>query len=219
MTTIEKVGKTVEEAVVAALSELGVVREQVTFEVLEEPSKGFLGFIGGKPARVKVTVKDIIKEEVVCDVVKTDASTVAEEFLSSVLEKMHMNVKIDKAVEGDSVILNIRGADLGILIGKFGQTLDALQYLTNLAAHRDSEDRVRIVVDVEDYRKRRVDTLTRLAKRSAERVIANGEKVSLEPMSPHERKVIHLTLQDDRRVTTHSDGEEPFRRVIISLKK
>ncbi len=125
---------------------------------------------------------------------------------------MKLDVRIEKLTAAEQVTLNLRGEDLGILIGKHGQTLDALQYLTNLAAHRDSEERVRVVIDVEDYRKRREETLARLAHRLADRVKLRGERVVLEPMSPHERKVIHTTLQDDLRVTTYSEGEEPFRK-------
>jgi spoIIIJ-associated protein len=226
-TAVEKLGKTVEEALEAALAELGVSREQIEYEVLEEPSKGLFGFLGGKPAKVRVSVIDEQQEEK--KIVKTpeaksgqpqeDPVEVAKEFLHKIFAAMKLDVKIEKMTNVDNVTLNLRGEDLGILIGKHGQTLDALQYLTTLAAHRDSDDRVRIVLDVEDYRKRRAETLVRLANRLADKVRTRGEKVVLEPMSPQERKIIHMALQDDNRVTTYSEGEEPFRKVVIALKK
>ncbi|MDR3560968.1 MAG: RNA-binding cell elongation regulator Jag/EloR [Negativicutes bacterium] len=218
MTTVEKAGKTVEEAVEAALTELEVSRDEIEYIVLEEPSKGLFGFIGGKQARVSVTVKDKPEGKKV-RVPAGDPVVVAKEFLQKVFAAMQLDVKIEKMSGLDNVTLNLRGDDLGILIGKHGQTLDALQYLTNLAAHRDSDERLRIVLDVEDYRKRRAETLERLARRLADKVRTSGEKVVLEPMSPHERKIIHMTLQDDYRVTTYSEGDEPFRKVVIALKK
>lgn len=206
MTFVEKTGKTVEEAVQVALKELNVSYENVAVEVLEEPSKGLFGFIGGKLAKVKVTVKP-------------NPVNVAKDFLASIFETMKLKVFMEKMSNDDHVTINLRGEDLGLLIGKHGQTLDALQYLTNLAANRDVEERVRIVLDVEDYRKRRTETLSRLANRLADKVKRRGEKVMLEPMSPHERKIIHMALQDDHRVFTYSEGEEPYRKVVIALKK
>jgi spoIIIJ-associated protein len=217
MTTVEKVGKTVDDAIEAALDEWGVGREQIEYTVLEEPSKGLFGLLGNRQAKVLVTL--IEEPEKISLQPKSDPVVVAKEFLQNIFAAMKMDVKIEKMDGLDNVTLNLRGDDLGILIGKHGQTLDALQYLTNLAAHRDSEERLRIVVDVEDYRKRRAETLERLARRLADKVRTSGEKVVLEPMSPHERKIIHMTLQDDYRVTTYSEGEEPFRKVVISLKK
>ena len=227
MASVEKTGKTVDEAIEAAIAELGVSREQIEYEVLEEPSKGLFGFLGGKPARVRVELIGNQSDATQEKQVKTNAAgkpgsdpvEAAKLFLMSVFKAMKLDVKIEKLTGIEQVTLNLRGEDLGILIGKHGQTLDALQYLTNLAAHRDSEERVRIIIDVEDYRKRREETLVRLAQRLADRVKLRGEKVVLEPMSPHERKIIHTALQDDLRVTTFSEGEEPFRKVVIALKK
>jgi spoIIIJ-associated protein len=221
MTTVEKAGKTVDEAIDAALIELGVTRDQIEYIVLEEPSKGLFGFIGSNPARVVVTVMDDFDAELASVMLRpaSDPVTTARQFLENVFQAMKMNVKIELLTQEDQVTLNLRGDDLGILIGKHGQTLDALQYLTNLASHRDSDERIRIVIDVEDYRKRRVETLTRLALRLADRVKSSGEPVVLEPMSPQERKVIHMALQDEYRVITYSEGEDPFRKVVIALKK
>ena len=132
---------------------------------------------------------------------------------------MGLTVKMSTVVTEESVTLNLHGDDLGILIGKHGQTLDALQYLTNLASNREGRERTRFIIDVEDYRKRRADTLEQLALRLADRAKRTGDRVALEPMTPHERKIIHMSLQDDSRIETYSEGEEPFRRVVIVSKR
>lgn len=207
LTVSEKTGKTIEEAIELALAELRVSRDRVDYEVLEAPSKGLFGFIGSKLAKVRVVVRPI------------DPIEVAKEFLESVFKAMNITVGMEKKNQDDHVIINLRGDDLGILIGKHGQTLDALQYLTNLAANRDADERSRIVLDVEDYRKRRAETLARLAMRLADKVKRRGERVVLEPMSPQERKIIHMALQSDNRIVTYSEGDEPYRKVVISLKK
>lgn len=206
MNSVETTGKTIEEAVELALTQLGVGADRIEYEVLEAPSRGFLGF-GSKPARVRVKVQ------------KIDPVEVAKEFLRNIFTQMDLEVEIEEVPGGEAINFNFRGDELGILIGKHGQTLDALQYLTNLAANRDAEERVRIVLDVENYRQRRAETLNRLALRLADKVRRNGERVSLEPMSPHERKIIHMALQNDRRITTYSEGEEPYRKVVIALKR
>lgn len=207
MTSMEMTGKTIEEAVSLALRELGVTKDRIDYEVLEAPSKGLFGFIGKKPAKVRVTVMPM------------DPIKVALEFLQHIFDLMKLEVQIEKVSGLDYTGFNVRGNDLGILIGKHGQTLDALQYLTNLTANRDSDSKVRIVLDVEDYRQRRTETLNRLAVRLADTVKRRGEKVVLEPMSPNERKIIHMALQDDNRVITYSEGEEPYRKIVIALKK
>jgi len=206
MTSMERTGKTIEEAVALALSELEVSIDRIDYEVLEAPSRGFFGFIGTKLAKVRVTVKPI------------DPIKVAQDFLEKIFNLMKLEVQMEKIAKQDNTVFNIRGNDLGILIGKHGQTLDALQYLTNLTANRDSQGKVRIVLDVEDYRQRRAETLTRLASRLADNVRRRGEKVVLEPMSSGERKIIHMALQNDQRVVTYSEGEEPYRKVVIALK-
>ena len=134
---------------------------------------------------------------------------------------MRIEVVMEKFINkyDGSVTLRLHGADMGILIGKHGQTLDSLQYLTNLVANKNSDERVRVVIDVEDYRDRRIETLTRLARRLADKVKRTGERVALEPMNPHERKIIHMALQRDNRVTTLSEGDDPFRHVVIELRK
>ncbi|MDF2501589.1 MAG: single-stranded nucleic acid binding protein [Anaerosporomusa subterranea] len=207
MDFLEKTGKTVEEALQAGLAELGLPPERVEVEVLEEASKGLFGLIGGKPARVRITVK------------KLYVADLARDFLDKVIKAMGIDVTIEMSKRDEGVFFSLRGENLGMLIGKHGQTLDALQYLTNLAAHRDADDKARVIIDVEDYRKRRAEALTSLAQRIASQVKRRGERVVLEPMTPNERKVIHMALQDDPRISTYSDGEEPYRKVIIALKR
>jgi len=207
LTITEKTGKTIEEAIELALAELKVSRDRVVHEVLEAPSKGLFGFIGSKLAKVRVAVQPINPVEQ------------AEKFLSDIFKTMHIIVAMETVEQDDHVLINLRGDDLGLLIGKHGQTLDALQYLTNLAANRDAESRSRIVLDVEDYRKRRAETLSRLAMRLADKVKRRGERVVLEPMSPQERKIIHTALQSDSRIVTYSEGDDPYRKVVIALKR
>ena len=204
--SVEKKGRSVEEAVAAALQELGVRADQAEVEVLEEPSRGLFGLIGSRDAQVRVTVKET-KEEV------------ARRLLQDVAGAVGLDVTITTRREEDYLFFDVRGDELGILIGRRGQTLDALQYLTNLAAGRASSERQRVVVDVEGYRRRREETLQRLAERLAEKVRRSGQSVELEPMSAHERRVIHLALQDSPYVTTYSEGEEPYRKVVIEVKK
>ena len=162
-----------------------------------------------KPA----TVREYVIEEAAVDA--------AKEFLQKIFNAMHIEVVMEKFINKNEgvVTFKLHGSDMGILIGKHGQTLDSLQYLTNLVANKNSAERIRIVIDIEDYRERRVETLNRLAQRLADKVKRTGERVVLEPMNPHERKIIHVALQNDRRITTLSEGEEPYRRVVIELKK
>ena len=336
MAFVEKTGKSVDEAVAAALKELNITADQAVVEVLEEGKKGFLGF-GRKDARVRVTAKaaafpeeevkaeepkaapapektvseataeavsavkeaasvaasalakkaDEVKEAVAAEdfgkkvvaakdeavdtaintlasfkseraerserpergerferqgryerrerferapreyreprkyAVNDEAVNAAKEFLQKIFNAMRIDVVMEKFINKNdgSVTFRLHGDDMGILIGKHGQTLDSLQYLTNLVANKNSNERVRIVIDVEDYRDRRIETLTRLASRLADKVKRTGERVALEPMNPHERKIIHMALQGDRRVTTLSEGDDPFRHVVIELRK
>ncbi len=153
--------------------------------------------------------------------VSEPAINASKEFLQKIFGAMKLEVVMEKFINKNdgSVVFKLHGKDMGILIGKHGQTLDSLQYLTNLVANKNSDERVRVIIDVEDYRDRRVETLTRLAHRLADKVKRTGERVELEPMNPHERKIIHMALQNDRKVVTSSEGEEPSRCVVIELKK
>lgn len=205
MKSIEKVARTKEEAVEEALRELGVNADQVQVEVLDEApaSKGLLGLLGNKNVKVRVTVKE-------------DIAQVAGLFLREMLVNMGVPAQVEIFRRPDHIALNINGKDLGILIGKHGQTLDAIQYLVSLAVNKNAAAKERIIVDVEGYRRKREETLRRLALKVAEKVSRQGKMESLEPMSPHERRIIHSTLQDNRDVFTYSEGEDPYRHVIIS---
>ena len=202
-------GKNVDEAITNACIDLGIEAAKLEYEVIEKGSNGFLG-IGSKPAIIKAKKNQSVED-------------IAREFLNKVFTAMELTVKIDiKIVENEKeniVNINIIGEDMGILIGKRGQTLDSLQYLTNLAVNRNSEDYYKVKIDTEDYRKRRKETLENLAKNIAYKVKRTKRPVSLEPMNPFERRVIHSALQNDRFVTTHSEGEEPYRHVVVTLKK
>ncbi|HYG58893.1 MAG TPA: RNA-binding cell elongation regulator Jag/EloR [Symbiobacteriaceae bacterium] len=205
MRSVEKQGRTVDEALAAALDALGVPSDRVKVEVLDEGKGGFLG-IGAKPAIVRVTLKESRKERV-------------EQFLGDVCDAMEVDVNVTVHSEGEYLHADIGGREAGILIGHHGQTLDAMQYLLNLVVSKVEDDSQRVVLDVEGYRKRREETLVRLATRLAERVKRNGEPMVLEPMTAQERRVIHLALQDNPHVVTGSEGEDPFRRVVIQVRK
>jgi len=209
MKSLERTGRTVEEAVEAALAELGVSRDRCEVEVLEEGTKGFLGLLGAKPARVRVTVKEEPPGE-------SPAIERGRTFLAGVLERMNVQAAVETRVDEDgTVIMNVTGKDLGVIIGARGQTLDALQYLVNVVANKDISSRIRIVVDAEGYRNRRAEAVRRMALRAAEKAKATGKRVYLDPMSALERRLVHLTLRDDDQVETHSEGTEPYRRVVI----
>ena len=263
---IEKTGKTIEEAIQAAIAELGVKESDVEVEVLEEPSKKFLGLFGGNPAKIRATLKEVeppkvkeipvvkpvevveparVEEEIPVEPVVAPAiepvlepSPVEEEvsepepfnreksieaaknFLQEVFAAMKLEVTMEVEEFEDSCVFDLSGKGLGVLIGRHGQALDSLQYLLNLAVNRKNEsEKIYFILDVEDYRRRREETLTKLAKSVAERAIKTRKDVKLEPMSRHERKIIHTVLQENNRVETHSAGEDPYRYVIVSPKR
>lgn len=198
-------GKTVEEAIAAALAELGASKEEVSITVIDEGSKGFLGVFGGKDAVVLVK-KNFNPERA------------AENFLREVFLSMGLIVKIETQLKDKHLLINLTGEDMGILIGKRGQTLDALQYLVNLVVNKNSNSYVSVMLDTENYRQRRKETLETLAFNLAKKVKHTKKNVVLEPMNPYERRIIHSSLQNDRFVTTYSEGEEPYRNVVITLK-
>lgn len=208
--------KTVDDAITAACQEFVVTSDKLDYEVLEEGSSGFLG-IGAKPAVIKAKVKEEEKE-----VVNTvSLSDTAKIFLKDVFKAMNLAVVIEVSYDEAEKTMDIElsGDEMGVLIGKRGQTLDSLQYLVSLVVNKDNEDYIRVKVDTENYRERRKETLENLAKNIAYKVKRTKRPVSLEPMNPYERRIIHSALQNDKYVTTHSEGEEPFRRVVVSLKK
>lgn len=207
MEFIEVSAKTVDDAITEASIKLGTTSDKIEVEVIEKGSTGFLG-IKSKPAIIKARKKNDTVDNI-------------REFLENVFSAMNMEVTIDiKKAEDDKVYeVELSGKEMGLLIGKRGQTLDSLQYLTNLAVNKHSDGYIKVKLDTEDYRQRRKDTLENLAKNIAYKVKRTKRPVSLEPMNPFERRVIHSALQDDRYVETHSEGEEPFRHVVVTLKK
>ena len=207
MDFIEVSAKTVNDAITEACQNLTVTSDKLEFEVIEEGSSGFLG-IGAKPAVIKARVR--------CSVADN-----AKIFLNEVFEAMKLNVVI--GVEYDEAARNMNidlsGDEMGVLIGKRGQTLDSLQYLVSLVVNKEAKEYIRVKLDTENYRQRRKETLENLAKNISYKVKRTKRPVSLEPMNPYERRIIHSALQNDRYVVTHSEGEEPFRRVVVTLKK
>lgn len=207
---IEISAKTVNEAITDACRKFGVTSDRLEYQVIEEGSSGFLG-IGSKPAIIKAAVK--IEEVSIEDV--------ARNFLDKVFEAMNMNVTVEIKYDEEekSMDIDLAGNEMGVLIGKRGQTLDSIQYLVSLVVNKEMEEYVRVKVDTEDYRQRRKETLENLAKNIAYKVKKTRRPLSLEPMNPYERRIIHSALQNDRYVTTYSEGEEPFRHVVVVLKK
>ena len=207
MEFIEVSAKTVGDAITDALVRLGVTSDQLEYEVVNEGSTGFLGF-GSKPAVNKAQKKYSPEENV-------------REFLTNVFDAMHLDVEIVSKYDEENGLIDVefKGNEMGVLIGKRGQTLDSLQYLTNLAVNKQTDHYVKVKLDTEDYRKRRKDTLENLAKNISYKVKRTKRPVALEPMNPFERRVIHSALQNDRFVSTHSEGEEPYRHVVVTLKR
>ena len=270
MRSVESSAKTMEEAVTLGLEKLGVAFSDVKIDILDEGSKGFLGFLGGKPVVVRLTVREDnessedvlssitlestakaekkttrrsekpktqpqektkpVKAEAAKSVMKAeepkaDASNdaaleKAKSFLAELTRLMGVEVTINaRRDEEGNVRVDMFGDTLGILIGRRGETLDALQYLTSLYVNRDQEDYTRVTLDTENYRAKREEALRRLANRMANRAVKTGRKVVMEPMNPYERRILHSALQQNDAVTTHSEGEEPNRHVVITLKQ
>ena len=245
MDYIEISGKTVDDALTEALVKLETTSDKVDVEVVEKGSSGILGLFN-KPAVIRVRRKkdkDILEEDVVAEVfheeAKKEEPAVApatekkpemtreevesriRNFLSDLFNAMDMEVAVEITFNDKEECINVelKGGNMGVLIGKRGQTLDSLQYLTNLAINKQSESYYRVKIDTEDYRNRRKETLESLAKNIAYKVKRSRRPVALEPMNPYERRIIHSALQNDKFVSTKSEGEEPFRHVVIYLDK
>ncbi len=229
-------GKTVDDALTAATVALGVTSDKLDYEVVEKGSSGILG-IGAKDAVIKVSLKgenDEAEKAAATATVSEEKSEKKEslddpsqaidiisDFLKDVFSSMNLEVEIicEYDEEDNTINVDLKGPEMGIIIGKRGQTLDSLQYLTNLALNRKVDTYTRVKLDTEDYRRRRKETLENLARNCAYKVKRTKRSVSLEAMNPYERRIIHYALQDDEYVTTHSEGEEPYRHVVITLKK
>lgn len=207
MDFIEVSAKTLDDAITEASIQLGTTSDNIQYEVIDKGSSGFLG-IGSKEAKIKVWIKTTPVEE-------------AKDFLKKVFKAMNLEVEIlvDTDENYSYLDIDLKGEDMGVLIGKRGQTLDSLQSLVSLVVNKNSENYIRVKLDTENYRKRRKDTLENLARNIAYKVKKTRKVVSLEPMNPYERRIIHSALQNDKFVATHSEGEEPFRHVVVTLKK
>ena len=210
MEFMEFSAKTVQNAITNACQHFTVASDSLEYEVVEEGSSGFLGF-NAKPAVIKARV--LVKEESVEDKAKN--------FLKDVLASMNIPATVEATYSEEEKTLEVvlNGEDMGVLIGKRGQTLDSLQYLVSLVVNKGTSEYIRVKVDTENYRERRKLTLENLAKNIAFKVKRTKRSVTLEPMNPYERRIIHSALQNDKYVTTHSEGEEPYRKVVVSLKK
>ena len=204
--TIEKSAKTVDEAIALALEELGMSRDEVEVEVIEEGSKGFLG-LGSKDAVVKVTANS------------PDTEKRAKDFLKKIFEITKEDVQVETQIDGDVLRVTLSGPDMGIVIGKRGETLDALQHLTSLAVNKGDKSFLKISLDAENYREKRNVALESLAQKLAAKAMRTGRNQTLEPMNAYERRIIHSALQDHETVTTYSVGQGVNRKVVIALKK
>ncbi len=206
MKVIEMAGRTVEDAVKNSLNELKVTEDRIEVEILDSGKKGFFS-IGSRPAKIRVTVK----RDYICE---------AKAFIEDILDNMKVKAELKIKEEDNIIKVSLSGQDMGILIGYRGETLDSLQYLISLVVNKGHETEYkRVVLDTENYRLKREETLKRLARRIADKVRKTGRFVKLEPMNPYERRIIHSALQNDIFVNTYSEGEEPFRRVVVDLKK
>ena len=247
MKSIEKVGRTVDDAITEALIELGASTDEVEIEVISKGSKGLLGF-GAKEARVKVTLKEVVLEEelevketmpeeihieesiITSETVDDSEDAVsaskeeveqviknAEDFLNKLLKQMDIECIVKSEIVNDNRIsISLEGKNMGIIIGKRGETLDAIQYLVNIVANKERKEYIKIMLDTENYRARREETLRRLAFKLSKKVQKSRKPIILEPMNPYDRRIIHSALQDSKFVKTHSEGKEPFRKVVIT---
>lgn len=204
-------GKTVDDAVTNALVKFETTSDNIEFEILEKGSNGFLG-MGSKPAKIQARIKE--KE-----ISSKSIEDTTVEFLGKVFEAMNLTVKVNVVISAEEVNVDLIGDEMGILIGKRGQTLDSLQYILSLVINKNTDNYLRVKLDTENYRERRKETLENLAKNIAFKVKRTKRPVALEPMNPYERRIIHSALQNDRYVTTKSEGEEPYRHVVVVLKK
>ncbi|MBU5257156.1 RNA-binding cell elongation regulator Jag/EloR [Tissierella praeacuta] len=208
MRSVIKVSKTIDEAIKEALIELNANKDDVEIEIIDEPSKGLFGLIGGKDAKVRVSVI-------------YDPIEMADNFLCKVLSSMNIDAVNVVKKEGDNLTIDIKdisSTDMGILIGKRGNTLDAIQYLLSLVINKNKDNYIKVIVDIEGYRAKREETLIRLANKMAEKAKYVKRPIKLEPMNPYERRIIHSALQNIQGITTYSEGDEPYRRVVIQSK-
>jgi spoIIIJ-associated protein len=207
MAKIEVSAKTLDEAKILAAEKLGMPVDDIQYEILESATNGFFG-IAAKPCKISAWSGDF------------DTDDKASEFLNKILPLMGVDATVNvKKGENNTLNVNISGDKMGIVIGRRGETLDALQYLTSVIVNKNSDDYIKVTVDTENYRAKREETLVRLANKVADKVIKNGRNMTLEPMNPFERRIIHSSLQENEYITTYSIGEEPNRKVVVALEK
>ncbi|MEW9078957.1 hypothetical protein TEGL_40160 [Terrisporobacter glycolicus ATCC 14880 = DSM 1288] len=205
---IEITSKTKEEAIQSALLELGVEEKDIEVKVIQNPSKGFLGFLGAKDGIYEVTV--IKKEEI----------EIAKEFIENILLKSKISAKVNATQEDNLIKISIEGKEATCLIGRRGETLDAVQFLTGLALNKINKDsRMRVLVDIENYRNKREESLVRYARKVAREVAKTRRTKKLDYMNPYERRIVHSALQNDKYVITYSEGTDPYRRLVIEYKR
>lgn len=230
-TFVEKTAKTVQIAINEALEELGATVDDVIIEVLDEGDSGGLLGIGRRPAKVRVSIEaddlEVITEPEAPEYFGDDAysgdpetpeEAEATAYVASILSGIGIHGKISSYREENTLYIDVNGNDSGAAIGRHGETLEAIQYLASLVANKVSQDRVRVILDIGGYRRRRENTLISMAERAAEKVVQSGRNIELEPMNPAERRIVHSALQSFPGVTTFSEGEEPDRHVIIAPK-
>lgn len=213
---VEKIAKTVDEAVSEALIELNLTKEEVKVEILEEPTKGLLG-IGAKPALVRVIAKEdsnVVSENEKKESCSEEKREKVEEVIKKLTSCMGLNISCEIEENDDAISVNIEGENLGLIIGHKGENLDALQLITSVIVNKTGAYK-RVELDAQNYREKRKETLIHLAQKKARDVVKYGRNVTLEPMTPYERRIIHTALQDDKKVTTVSVGNEPFRKIVI----
>lgn len=198
-------GKTSYAAIAKGLEKLDKSREEVEVEVIEEGSKGFLGFLGNKDAKILMRVKPTLEDN-------------AKSFLDEMFKSMDMDVEVEAKEIDNRLEVDLKGDNMGLLIGRRGQTLDSLQYILSLVINKKSDRYVKVYLDTEDYRKKREETLHRLAFKMADKAVKTRRRVKLEPMNPFERRIIHSSLQNNKKIKTYSEGKEPFRKVVIEFK-
>jgi len=203
---VEKEGKTIEAAIEEALLELNIEEKDAEIQVIDEGSKGLFGIIGGRNALVRVSKK-------------VDYERIVREFLEPIFDAMAINEELEITQEDDCINVRVFADDIGIIIGRRGETLDALQYLLGLVVNKNSDNYIRVTFDVGNYREKREETLEKLAKKLAYKVAKNRKSITLEPMNPYERRIIHATLQNYKNVETYSVGDDPNRKVVIRYKR
>ena len=218
MDFIEIEGKTVEDAIEKTCKQLNLPEDQLNIEILSDGSTGLFGFMGMKKAKIRASLKEREDKELK-DTNEKDKLALSKRILEEILVKLDYTATVDASDGGDKILLNINGDGSGLLIGRRGKTLDALQHIVDKIVNRSSEDRKRVIIDTEGYRERRVESLKNLALRAGEKVKKFGKPVFITPLNAHDRRIIHMALQNDHQLRTRSKGEGTYRKIVVSTKK